>query len=125
MNTTYQHITRYNWTFLEVAADKFGGDVTMNELRVALAIQSAHVSGLTASVSSIVSKTSIPQSTVSYAVRSLVEKGFVREERDTEDGRKWHLKPSDKMLARVPADMDVLAAVFYESTNDTALRRTA
>jgi DNA-binding MarR family transcriptional regulator len=69
-------------------AEKYGGDCTLNELRVMNQIVCSSFEGRTCSVTSLHKATGIPIPTVSRSVAHLQNDGWISEKRDPTDGRK-------------------------------------
>lgn len=69
-------------------AARYGGDSTLNELRVMNQIILCRLKGRTCSVTALHKVTGIPIPTVSRAVANLQRDGWLSERRDPSDGRK-------------------------------------
>ena len=91
---------------LKVIADKYGGDRTLNEVRVMVQIIRCHLDGRTCSVTSLHHATGIPIATVSRAVAGLQKDGWLSEERHPTDGRKRMISFGPRSLEATPGDID-------------------
>ncbi len=69
-------------------ARKYGGDCTLNEVRILNEVISFNLLGRSCSVSALHKATGIPTSTVSRIVKNFVSDGWLSERRDPTDGRK-------------------------------------
>jgi DNA-binding MarR family transcriptional regulator len=69
-------------------AEKYGGDCTLNELRVMNQIVYWSLEGRTCCVTDLHKETGIPMPTVSRAVANLQINGWLSDKRDLADGRK-------------------------------------
>lgn len=77
-------------------ADKYGGDCTLNEIRVMGAVYYLVMTGGHCTPTQIANDTGIPKSTVSRSLASLVEKGWLTDEQDVEDRRRRKIMLSAK-----------------------------
>ncbi len=91
---------------LQILADKYGGDCTLNEVRVMVQIIRCHLEGLTCSVTALHKVTGIPMPTVSRAVASLQSDGWLSEQRDPDDGRKRLISFGPRSLETTPGDIE-------------------
>jgi len=69
-------------------AEKYGGDCTVNEVRVINQIICCHLEGGTCTVTALHMETGIPIPTVSRCVTKLRRDGWLSEGQDQTDGRK-------------------------------------
>ena len=108
---TRDTVIEYHARFLRYMAKKYGGETTLNELRVMNQILRCrfrvgfvcHLCELpcdSCGPTAISKMTGIPKSTVSRAVYNLVQAGWLREERHTDDGRRIIVQLGDATLAR-------------------------
>jgi DNA-binding MarR family transcriptional regulator len=81
-------IAEMNRRLLRHFAEKYGGDCTLNELRVLNQILISSLKGKTCCVTAIHVATGIPIPTVSRAVANLQNDGWLSEQPDPNDGRK-------------------------------------
>ena len=95
--------TRY---LLRHLAEKYGGDSTLNELRVMNQIMCCHLEGRYCTVTALHKVTSIPIPTVSRAVANLQGDGWLSERRDPTDGRKRLITLGPRSLQRTSDDID-------------------
>ena len=87
-------------------ADKYGGDCTLNELRVMNQIIHCSLEGRTCSVTALHKVTGIPIPTVSRAVANLQSDAWLSERRDPTDGRKRLITLGPRSLQRTSDDID-------------------
>jgi len=85
---TAQAILEDSRNLFRLMAEKYGGDCTLNELRVMNQIIYCNFEGRTCSVTGLHKETGIPIPTVSRSVASLQHNGWLSEKRDPADGRK-------------------------------------
>lgn len=99
-------IVEMNRRLLRHVAEKYGGECTLNELRVVNQIIICSLKGKTCCVTAIHVATNIPIPTVSRAVANLQNDGWLSERRDPDDGRKRiiSMNPSALKLARDSID---------------------
>ena len=91
---------------LQILADKYGGDCTLNEVRVMIQIIRCHLEGRTCSVTALHKVTGIPMPTVSRAVASLQSDGWLSEQQDPDDGRKRLISFGPRSLETTPGDIE-------------------
>jgi len=91
---------------LEILAEKYGGDCTLNEVRVMIQIIRCQLEGRTCSVTALHKVTGIPVPTVSRAVASLQSNGWLSERRDPTDGRKRLISFGPRSLETTPGDIE-------------------
>ncbi len=87
-------------------AEKYGGDCTLNELRVMNQIIHCSLEGRTCSVTALHKATGIPIPTVSRAVANLQSDDWLSERRDPTDGRKRLITLGPRSLQRTSDDID-------------------
>ena len=85
---TAETLVQFHRTLLKELSDAYGGDSTLNEVRIMNQIISCSLKGRTCSVTALQRITEIPLATVSRSVASLQEGGWVSERADPNDGRK-------------------------------------
>ena len=88
----------YNAAYLDTVASNFGGEATVNEIRVMNCVSRSHMIDKDIGVSFISGELGIPKSTVSRAVLNLRAGGWIREEISCLDGRKRLLRLTEKLL---------------------------
>lgn len=85
---TVQVLVQFHRTLLKELSDSYGGDSTLNELRIMNQLISCSLKGRTCCVTALHKFTGIPIATVSRSVASLQEGGWVSDRADPNDGRK-------------------------------------
>lgn len=90
-------------------AKKYGGDRTLNELRVMNQIILCSLDGRTCSVTALHKVTGIPIPTVSRSVGHLQSEGWLSERRDSNDGRKRLICLGPRSLELASNEIDELA----------------
>ncbi|MEM7543452.1 MAG: MarR family transcriptional regulator [Pseudomonadota bacterium] len=95
---TRKTISDFITTLYAVQADKYGGETTLNELRVVAECYRAHAYGHIISVSTLANSLQIPMSTAHRAVTNLIAKGWIHDRRDPEDGRRRVIELTEKGL---------------------------
>ncbi len=87
-DVTPQAVVGFTRSLYLLLAEKFGGDTTLNELRVMNQIILCHFKGRCCSVTALHKVTGIPIPTVSRVVAHLQYSGYLVDRRDPDDGRK-------------------------------------
>jgi len=87
-DVTAEVVVEFTRHILDKLAEKYGGGITLNELRVMHQIVVCRVKDRHCSVTALYTKTGIPKSTVSRAITSLQDGGWLSERQDPHDGRK-------------------------------------
>ncbi len=87
-DVTTQVVVEFSRNLLRELAEKYGGDCTLNELRVMNQILRCSLKGRTCSVTALHKVTGIPIPTVSRAVANLQNDGWLSTQPDPDDGRK-------------------------------------
>jgi DNA-binding MarR family transcriptional regulator len=90
---------------LRIISDKYGGDCTINEVRVMVQMIHCHLRGRTCSVTGLHKATGIPIPTVSRSVANLQREGWLSECRDPDDGRKRIISFGPRSLESTPEDL--------------------
>mgnify|MGYP001816699517 CR=1 FL=1 len=90
---------------LRIISDKYGGDCTINEVRVMVQMIHCHLRGRTCSVTGLHKATGIPIPTVSRAVANLQREGWLSDCRDPDDGRKRIISFGPRSLESTPDDL--------------------
>ena len=94
---------------------RFGGDCTLNELRVMNAVSVHSFSDGACSPTWLARETGIPKSTVSRSLASLVSKGWLIERKDTEDRRRRIIELSEKAKTQRSDDLEAVFDWIKES----------
>ena len=85
---TPQAVVEFSRRLLRMFAAKYGGDRTLNEIRVINQVLRCHLERRTCSVTALHNTTGIPIPTVSRAVSNLQSDGWLTDRPDPTDGRK-------------------------------------
>ena len=104
MNITEKTIAEFSRRLLERVAKKYGGDCTVNELRVMNAAYCFSYNENQCTPTLLAQATGIPKSTVSRSLASLIEKGWLTDEQDPEDRRRRIIRLSERCLQSQPTD---------------------
>ena len=91
---------------LKHLAEKYGGETTLNEVRIINQVIYCHLNERCCSVTALHKITGIPVPTVSRAVANLLEDGWLSEQRDPTDGRKRIITLGPRSLRRTSDDID-------------------
>ncbi len=95
-------------------AKKYGGDCTLNELRVMNQIIRCRLKGRSCSVTALHKVTGISMPTVSRSIAHLRSEGWLSEQPDPDDGRKRIISLGARSLALASSDIDEMAQWFNE-----------
>ncbi len=87
-DVTAAAVVEFTRTLFRTLSDRFGGEVTLNELRVITQVIRCHLAGRTCCVTALHKVTGIPIPTVSRSVANLQGDGWLSEILDPSDGRK-------------------------------------
>jgi len=90
---------------LQILSEKYGGDCTLNEVRVMVQIIHCHLDGRRCSVTGLHKATGIPMPTVSRAVTNLQREGWLTERQDPTDGRKRIISFGPRSEESTPDDI--------------------
>lgn len=90
---------------LKIISDKYGGDCTINEVRVMIQMIHCHLRGRTCSVTGLHKATGIPIPTVSRSVANLQREGWLSDCRDPDDGRKRIISFGPRSMESTPEDL--------------------
>jgi len=85
---TAQALVEFHRNLLKELSRKYGGEFTINELRIMNQIIRCNLKGGTCTVTGLHKVTGIPIPTVSRTVAKLQESRWLSERRDPDDGRK-------------------------------------
>ncbi len=91
---------------LEILSEKYGGDCTLNEIRVMIQIIRCNLEGRTCTVTSLHKVTGIPMPTVSRAVANLQREGWLSERPDPNDGRKRMISFGPRSIENTQDDIN-------------------
>ena len=98
----------YNAAYLNMISGKYGGDSTLNEIRVMNFVLRANLAGKDVGVSCVSRVLGIPKSTVSRAVLKFRANGWLEEVTSNSDGRRRNLRLTRKVVDRFQSELDVL-----------------
>ena len=87
-DVTARAVAHFNRRLFRKLSDKFGGECTLNEVRVMNQIICCSLEERTCSVTALHKATGIPIPTVSRSVAKLQAGGWLSERQDPDDGRK-------------------------------------
>lgn len=104
-DVTAQAVVEFSRNGLAILAEKYGGDCTLNEVRVMIQIIRCHLEGRTCSVTNLHKATGIPIPTVSRSVANLQNDGWLSEKPDATDGRKRVISFGPRSLETTPDDI--------------------
>ena len=107
-NRLEEVMAAYNSAYLSMVASNYGGDATINEVRVMNCVFRSHLAKTNIGVTCISKALAIPKSTVSRAVLNLRADGWIREENSLCDGRRIFLRLTSKLLDRFSKDKVIL-----------------
>jgi DNA-binding MarR family transcriptional regulator len=113
-DVTAKVVVEFTRILYSALAEKYGGDRTLNELRVMNQLIRCSLKGRTCSVTGIHKATGIPIPTVSRCVANLQSGGYLCEQRDPDDGRKRLISLSARSLQATGSDIDGMAQWFND-----------
>ena len=99
-------VIEFSRNLLKKLAQKYGGECTLNELRVMNQILRCHLVGRTCCVTALHKVTGIPMPTVSRSVAHLQSEGWLSERRDPDDGRKRIISLGPRSLEQTWDDIN-------------------
>ena len=102
---TAQAVVEYTRNLFRTLAEKYGGDCTLNELRVMNQVIRCSLEGRTCGVTALHKVTGIPIPTVSRAVAHLHSGGWLSDRRDPDDGRKRIITLGPRSLEQTRAEI--------------------
>ncbi len=105
-DVTSQAVVGFTRSLYLLLAEKFGGDTTLNELRVLNQIILCHIKGRCCSVTALHKVTGIPIPTVSRAVAHLHHGGYLSEQPDPHDGRKRIISIDSRAFEQASGEID-------------------
>ena len=113
-DVTAQALVIFHRDLLKELAGKYGGEFTINELRIMNQIIRCSLKGRHCSVTGIHKATGIPLPTVSRSVAHLQSEGWLLEQPDPTDGRKRLICLGPRSLELTSSDIDELADWFND-----------
>ena len=102
---TAEAVVQFGRNLLTELSGKFGGDRTLNEVRVMCQIVGCSLKGRTCSVTALHKATGIPIPTVSRAVTNLQNDGWLTDRQDPADGRKRIISLSPRGLKQTSREI--------------------
>ena len=105
-----QRITmaEYNSAYLAMLERKYGGEATLNELRVMNHVFRSELAGVDVGVAQTSRALGIPKSTVSRIVLKLRLAGWISEQAAPDDGRRRFLRLTPKLWHRFDGELQEL-----------------
>ncbi len=104
-DVTAPAIVEFTRNLFKTLAEKYGGDCTLNELRVMNQIIRCSLDGRTCSVTALHKVTGIPIPTVSRSVANLQSNGWLSAQQDPNDGRKRIISLGPRSLQQTRSDI--------------------
>ena len=105
-NVTAQAVVEFARNLFNTLAEKYGGDCTLNEVRVMNQIIRCHLEGRTCSVTALHKVTDIPIPTVSRSVAHLRSNGWLSAQPDPDDGRRHIISLGPRSQQNTCDDID-------------------
>ena len=105
-DVTAQAVVEFARNLFNSLAQKYGGDCTLNEVRVMNQIIRCHLEGRTCSVTALHKVTDIPIPTVSRSVAQLRSNGWLSAQPDPDDGRRHIISLGPRSLQNTCDDID-------------------
>ena len=102
---TAQAVVEFTRNLLKTLAEQYGGDCTLNELRVMNQIIRCHLDGRSCCVTDLHKVTGIPIPTVSRSVAHLQSNGWLSSEQDPDDGRRRIISLGPRSLDQTRTDI--------------------
>jgi len=87
-DVTAPAVVEFTRTLFKTLSDRFGGEITLNELRVITQVVRCNLAGRTCTVTDLHKVTGIPIPTVSRSVAHLQSERWLSSQPDPSDGRK-------------------------------------
>ena len=103
---TAQAVVEFARNLFNSLAQKYGGDCTLNEVRVMNQIIRCHLEGRTCSVTALHKVTDIPIPTVSRSVAHLRSNGWLSAQPDPDDSRRHIISLGPRSLQNTCDDID-------------------
>ena len=104
-DVTAQVVIEFTRNVFKTVAEKYGGDCTLNEVRVMNQIIRCHLKGRYCTVTALHKVTGISIPTVSRSVIHLQAEGWLSAQRDPDDGRKRIISLSPRSLEKTGGDI--------------------
>ncbi len=104
-DVTAQVVIEFTRNVFKTVAEKYGGDCTLNEVRVMNQIIRCHLKGRYCTVTALHKVTGISIPTVSRSVIHLQAEGWLSAQRDPDDGRKRIISLSPRSLEKTGDDI--------------------
>ena len=114
---TAQTLLEFHRNLLKELAGNYGGDSTVNELRVMNQIILCSHNGRTCCVTALHKATGIPIPTVSRAVTKLRDGGWLAESPDPDDGRKRVITLGPRTMKQTLDEIDGKVQWFKDARN--------
>jgi len=111
---TAQVIVEFARGLYKTLAEKYGGDCTLNELRVMNQIIRCRLQGRTCTVTALHKVTGIPIPTVSRSVANLQSDGLLSEQQDPDDGRRRIVTLNPRALEMVSNNIEEMTEWFND-----------
>ncbi len=105
-DVTAQAVVEFARNLFNSLAQKYGGDCTLNEVRVMNQIIRCHLEGRTCSVTALHKVTDIPIPTVSRSVAHLRSNGWLSAQPDPDDGRRHIISLGPRSRQNTCDDID-------------------
>ena len=113
-DVTAQVVIEFTRILYRDLAEKYGGDRTLNEMRVFNQLIRCSFIGRPCSVTGIHKATGIPIPTVSRCVANLQSEGWLSERRDPNDGRRRLIRLSPSSMEMMGSKLDEFAQWFND-----------
>ncbi len=113
-DVTAQVIVEFTRGLYKALAEKYGGDCTLNELRVMNQIIRCCLQGRSCSVTALHKVTGISKPTVSRSVAHLQSEGWLSDQPDPDDGRRRIISLGSRSLELASSDIDEMAQWFND-----------
>jgi DNA-binding MarR family transcriptional regulator len=105
LKVTDRAVTEFARLLFHRVAQKYGGDCTVNELRVMNAVYVSNYKRETCTPTLIAITTDIPKSTVSRSLANLIDKGWLIDRKDAEDRRRRIIELSQEAKKQRKAEI--------------------
>ncbi len=116
-DVTAQALVIFHRDLLKELAEKYGGDFTINELRIMNQIIRCNLDGRTCTVTALHKVTGIPIPTVSRIVAKLQSGRWLSERQDPDDGRKRVIFLGPRSLEQTRVEINEKAQWFNDYCN--------
>ncbi len=104
-DVTAKTVVEFTRNLFKTLTEKYGGDCTLNELRVMNQIIRCHLEGRHCSVTALHKVTGIPIPTVSRSVANLQSNGWLSAQQDPDDGRRRIISLGPRSLEQTRTDI--------------------